>query len=41
MMAPPGITTIWRGLHRLYDIVTVFHLFYLIPQSQEKLVRND
>lgn len=38
---PPGITTLWRGLHRLTDIVNAFRLFYLIPQSQEKLVRND
>ncbi len=27
---PPGITTLWRGLHRLHDIVTAFRL---LPHS--------
>lgn len=37
----PGITVLWRGLHRLNDITQSYRLFFANRKSQEKLVRND
>jgi len=37
----PGVTVLWRGLHRLNDITQSFRLFYANPKSQGKLMRKD
>lgn len=37
----PGVTVLWRGLHRLNDITQSFRIFYPNPKSQAKLMRKD
>ena len=37
----PGVTVLWRGLHRLNDITQSFRIFCPKHKSQEKVMRKD